>query len=119
MKEYAHKNMPAWYVVSNNGTISIKDGKIYVNGQERSSCGKSADDISLAVYVEGNVNSLRTDNAPIGVKGSVGDINTVNGNVKCANVSGYVNSVNGNIRCESVNGDANSINGDVRINHRD
>ena len=92
------------------GTIEITDNGIYVNGKP---IEEYKEPPVFKIFVEGNVESIETENADVEVKGSVNTINSQNGNVTCSEVKGNVESKNGNIMCGKVEGDVTTKNGNI------
>lgn len=61
-------------------TISINNGKIYVNGNLR----EGLESPSIEVKIEGNVASVRTDSGDVSITGET--VNTTSGDVKTLKV---------------------------------
>lgn len=93
-------------------TISINNGKIYVNGKLREDL-KSP---SIEVKIEGNVSSVRTDSGDVSIMGDVTTINTASGDVSCKDVNGGVLTMSGNVTCGNVSGNVSTMSGDVYHN---
>lgn len=79
-------------------TISIDNGKIYVNGNLREDL-KSP---SIEVKIEGNVASVRTDSE------DVSTVNTTSGDVSCKDVKGGVLTMSGD-----VGGNVSTMSGNI------
>lgn len=84
-------------------TISINNGKIYVNGNLR----EDLENPSIKIKIEGNVASVCTDS------GNVSTINTASGDVSCKNVKGSVLTMSGDVTCGSVDGNINIMSGNI------
>lgn len=69
-------------------TISINNGKIYVNGNLR----EGLESPSIEVKIEGNVAS-----GDVSCKDVKGGVLTMSGDVTCGNIGGNVSTVSGNI----------------------
>lgn len=87
-------------------TISINNGKIYVNGNLREGL-KSP---SIEVKIEGNVASVRTDS------GDVSTVNTTSGDVSCKDVKGGVLTMSGDVTCGNVGGNVSTMSGNIYHN---
>lgn len=87
-------------------TISINNGKIYVNGNLREDL-KSP---SIEVKIEGNVASVRTDS------GDVSTVNTTSGDVSCKDVKGGVLTMSGDVTCGNVGGNVSTMSGNIYHN---
>ena len=87
-------------------TISINNGKIYVNGNLREDL-KSP---SIEVKIEGNVASVRTDS------GDVSTVNTTSGDVSCKDVKGGVLTMSGDVTCGNVGGNVSTMSGNICYN---
>lgn len=99
-------NGAAWI---NNGaqTISINNGKIYVNGNLREDL-KSP---SIEVKIEGNVASVRSGNVSV-----TGDVTTASGDVTCKDVKGGVLTMSGNITCGDIAGNVSTMSSNIYHN---
>lgn len=93
-----------------NGTIEINDNGIFVNGKPIEEYKEAP---VFKIVVEGNVESIDTENADVEVKGSVNTITSKNGNVTCGDVTGNVDNKNGNVMCGKVAGDVTTKNGNI------
>lgn len=80
-------------------TISINNGKIYVNGNLR----EGLESPSIEVKIEGNVASVRTDS------GDVSTVNTTSGDVSCKDVKGGVLTMSGDVTCGNVGGNVSTM----------
>ena len=90
-------------------TISINNGKIYVNGNLR----EGLESPSIEVKIEGNVASVCTDSGNVSIIGDVSTINTASGDVSCENVKGSVLTMSGDVTCGSVDGNINTMSGNI------
>ena len=87
-------------------TISINNGKIYVNGNLR----EDLKGPSIEMKIEGNVASVRTDS------GDVSTVNTASGDVSCKNVKGNVLTMSGDVTCGNVGGNVSTMSGNIYHN---
>ena len=92
------------------GKITITDKGIFVDGKP---IEEYVEPPVFKVVVEGNVESLNTENADVEVNGTVNTITSKNGNVTCGDVLGNVDSKNGNVCCGKVEGDVTTKNGNI------
>jgi len=99
-KEYKHIH----------GQVVITDKGIFVDGKP---IEEYEEPPVFKIVVEGNVETIETENADVEVNGSVNTITSKNGNVKCKDVTGSVDSKNGNVYCGSVGGDVTTKNGNI------
>ena len=93
-------------------TISINNGKIYVNGNLREDL-KSP---SIEVKIEGNVTSVRTNSGKVSITGDVTTINTASGYVTCKDVKGGVLTMSGDVTCGNVGGNVSTMSGNIYHN---
>lgn len=93
-------------------TISINNGKIYVNGKLREDL-KSP---SIEVKIEGNVASVHTGNGNVSVTGDVTTINTASGDVTCKDVKGGVLTMSGDVTCGNVGGNVSTMSDNIYHN---
>lgn len=93
-------------------TISINNGKIYVNGKLREDL-KSP---SIEVKIEGNVASVHTSSGNVSVTGDVTTINTASGDVTCKDVKGGVLTMSGDVTCGNVGGNVSTMSGNIYHN---
>lgn len=84
-------------------TISINNGKIYVNGNLR----EGLESPSIEVKIEGNVASVRTDS------GDVSTVNTTSGDVSCKDVKGGVLTMSGDVTCGNIGGNVSTMSGNI------
>lgn len=87
-------------------TISINNGKIYINGNLR----EGLESPSIEVKIEGNVASVRTDS------GDVSTVNTTSGDVSCKDVKGGVLTMSGDVTCGNVGGNVSTMSGNIYHN---
>lgn len=93
-------------------TISINNGKIYINGNLREDL-KSP---SIEVKIEGTVNSIHTGSGNISVTGDVTAISTSSGDINCKDVKGGIQTMSGNITCNTIAGNVSTMSGDIYYN---
>lgn len=84
-------------------TISINNGKIYVNGNLR----EGLESPSIEVKIEGNVASVRTGS------GDVSTVNTTSGDVSCKDVKGGVLTMSGDVTCGNIGGNVSTMSGNI------
>lgn len=98
---------------SGNGSISIVNGKVIVDGKRID----SEDSKTINITILGDIKDLNIDYCEtISVSGTVGDLQTTSGDVNCKDISGDVQSTSGNIECGNVNGSVKTVSGNVRAN---
>lgn len=90
-------------------TISINNGKIYVNGNLR----EDLESPSIEVKIEGNVASVHTGSGNVSVTGDVTTINTTSGDVTCKDVKGGVSTMSGDVTCNNITGNVSTMSGDI------
>lgn len=94
-----------------NGTIEINDNGVFVNGKPIEEWEEAP---VMKLVINGNVESIETENGDVEVNGSVGTVASKNGNVRCNDVNGNVESKNGNVKIlGKVMGDVTSKNGNI------
>lgn len=93
-------------------TISINNGKIYVNGKLREDL-KSP---SIEVKIEDNVASVHTGSGNVSVTGDVTTINTASGDVTCKDVKGGVLTMSGDVTCGNIGGNVSTMSGNIYHN---
>lgn len=93
-------------------SISINNGKIYVNGNLR----EDLTGPSIEVKIEGTVNSVHTGSGNVSVTGDVTAINTSSGDVNCKDVKGGVQTMSGDITCNTIAGNVKTMSGDIYCN---
>lgn len=89
-------------------TISINNGKIYVNGNLREGLESPS--------IEGNVASVRTDSGDVSITGDVSTVNTTSGNVSCKDVKGGVLTMSGDVTCGNIGGNVSTMSGNIYHN---
>ena len=93
-------------------SISINNGKVYVDGKLREDLSEP----SIEIKIEGTVNSIRTGSGNVSVTGDVTAISTSSGDVNCKDVKGEVQTISGDITCNNVSGNVSTISGDIYHN---
>jgi hypothetical protein len=92
------------------GSMEITDKGIFINGKP---IEEYKEPPVFKIVIEGDLESVVTENAEVEVKGNVKDITSKNGNITCAEVLGNVDCKNGNITCGNVRGDVTTKNGNI------
>ena len=93
-------------------TISINNGKIYVNGNLR----EDLESPSIEVKIEGNVASVRTGSGNVSVTGDATAISTSSGDVNCKDIKGRVQTMSGDVTCNTITGNVSTMSGDIYHN---
>lgn len=93
-------------------SISINNGKIYVNGELRKDLSAS----SIEIKIEGTVTSVHTGSGNVSVTGDVTAISTASGDVNCQDIKSGVQTMSGDIICNTIEGNANTMSGDIYHN---
>lgn len=93
-------------------SISINNGKVYVDGKLREDLSEP----SIEIKVEGTVTSIHTGSGNVSVTGDVTAISTASGDVNCKDIKGGVLTMSGDITCNTIAGDANTMSGDIYHN---
>ena len=98
------------------GTISITDGKTFVDGKPIDELNAiNTDDKVINITIEGNVERLEVDYCTsIKVNGDAKRIKTSNGDIEIGgNVSGDVHTNMGSITCGDIEGDCHTNMGSI------
>lgn len=117
--------------ITSSGSISIINGKVFIDGKEQ----ETGDEKVINISIEGNVEKLEAPGCgTITVSGNAGTISTTSGDVEVGgdvsnginstsgdievegNVSGNVSTTSGNIKCKNVAGNANTMSGNIKHN---
>lgn len=93
-------------------SISINNGKIYVDGKLREDLSEP----SIEIKIEGTVNSVHTGSGNVSVTGDVTAISTSSGDVNCKDVKGGIQTMSGDITCNTIAGNVNTMSGDIYYN---
>ena len=93
-------------------SISINNGKVYVDGKLREDLSEP----SIEIKIEGTVNSVRTGSGNVSVIGDVTAISTSSGDVNCKDVKGGVQTMSGDVTCNTITGNVSTMSGDVYHN---
>lgn len=93
-------------------SISINNGKVYVDGKLR----KDLSEPSIEIKIEGTVNSVHTGSGNVSVTGDVTAISTSSGDVNCQDVRGVVQTMSGDVTCGNVGGNVSTMSGDIYHN---
>lgn len=92
--------------------ISIKDGVVIVDGEEKGDF--SVDGNKINVQVNGDVERIDAGDVDVTVSGSVGSVRTQSGDVKCNDIGGDAETMIGNITCRNISGNARTLSGNIR-----
>ncbi len=96
-------------VTYEGNSISITNGRVFVDGKEVTPDGKT-----ITIEVQGNIEFLKADACyMIAVTGECGKVETASGDVKCGNVKSYVKTLSGDVECGDVGDDVETMSGDV------
>ncbi len=117
--------------ITSSGSISIINGKVYIDGKEQ----ETGDEKVINISIEGNVEKLEAPGCgTITVSGNAGTVSTTSGDVEIGgdvhsgvsstsgnievegNVSGNLSSTSGNIKCKNVVGDVRTMSGNIKHN---
>lgn len=91
--------------------ISIQDGKVFVDGNERD---QELNEKVVNVSVEGAAEHVSTVSGNISISGNVScSVNTTSGGIECNNILGDVTTVSGDIDCGDVYGNVKTVSGDI------
>lgn len=93
-------------------SISINNGKVYVDGKLREDLSEP----SIEIKIEGTVTSVHTSSGNVSVMGDVNAISTSSGDVNCQDVKGGVQTMSGDVTCNTIAGNVNTMSGDVYHN---
>lgn len=95
-----------------SGTMTITDDGVFVNGKP---IEEYKEPFVVKIVVDGDVDSITSENADVIVNGPVGSVMSKNGSVRVSNgVTGNVESKNGNIIVGGgVGGDVTTKNGNI------
>lgn len=93
-------------------SISINNGKIYVDGKLREDLSEP----SIEIKIEGTVNSVHTGSGNISVTGDVTAISTSSGDINCKDVKGGIQTMSGDITCNTITGNVSTMSGDIYYN---
>lgn len=95
-----------------SGQMTITDKGVFVNGKPIEECDEP---FVLKVEINGNVESVDSENADVTINGSAGSVVSKNGNIHVSrDVTGSVETKNGNIIIGGgVGGDVTTKNGNI------
>ena len=93
-------------------SISINNGKVYVDGKLREDLSEP----SIEIKVEGTVTSIHTGSGNVSVTGDVTAISTASGDVNCKDIKGGVQTMSGDVTCNTITGNVSTMSGDVYHN---
>lgn len=104
-------------MITINGTtysgnnITVRNNKVIIDGVEINT-GK---DLTVNIYVEGNIDSINGNVTNVTVHGNVIDVETVSGDVVVTNsVEGDVQTVSGDVKANSIKGKVKTVSGDIK-----
>ena len=93
------------------GVMTITDEGVFVDGKP---IEEYKEPFRVEVTINGDVQNISTENAPVNVEGTVNDVNSKNGNITVkGNILGNAITKNGNITAGSIHGDATTKNGNI------
>ena len=96
-----------------DGDLSIRNGKVFVNGKEITTEGKT-----INIAIEGNVENLQVDACDkIIVNGDIGKLRTTSGDVILNECKGDIQTTSGDVECHGDCQSINTVSGDVRVRH--
>ena len=93
-------------------SISINNGKVYVDGKLR----KDLSEPSIEIKIEGTVNSVHTGSGNVSVTGDATAISTSSGDVNCKDIKGGVQTMSGDVTCNTITGNVSTMSGDIYHN---
>ena len=93
-------------------SISINNGKVYVDGKLREDLSEP----SIEIKIEGTVNSVRTGSGNVSVTGDATAISTSSGDVNCKDIKGGVQTMSGDVTCNTITGNVSTMSGDIYHN---
>lgn len=93
-------------------SISISNGKVYVNGKLREDLSEPP----IEIKIEGTVTSVQTGSGNVSVTGNVITVNTASGDVNCKDIKGGVQTMSGDVTCSTIAGNANTMSGNIYHN---
>lgn len=93
--------------------VSIINGKVFVDGVEQT--GEFAQEQTINVTVNADINNLKTVSGNVTVTGNVTTANTVSGDLTVTgSVHGDVHSVSGDVSCGAISGNVKTVSGDIK-----
>ena len=117
--EIINKNGHRAIIVGKGESMTITNGKTYVNGKEvdlAELANKREDSNVYHIHIEGDVDKLEIDHCEtISVNGNVRKIHTSYGSIEIkGDVDGDVHTNMGDIECGNVDGDVHTNMGSIR-----
>lgn len=114
-----NKNGCRTIIVGKGESMTVMNGKTYVNGKEVNLdelANKQEDSNVYHIHIEGDVDKLEVDHCEtISVTGKVRKIHTSYGSIKIeGDVDGDVHTNMGDIECGNVDGDVHTNMGSIR-----
>jgi DUF4097 and DUF4098 domain-containing protein YvlB len=96
-----------------DGDLSIRNGKVLVNGKEITTDGKK-----INISIEGNVENLQVDSCDkIIINGDVGRLQTTSGDVILNECKGDIKTTSGDVECHGDCQSINTVSGDVKVRY--
>lgn len=96
-------------------SISCKNGKVYINGNEVNVGKEHPEEIEVNISVIGSVGSVSTSSGTVVITGSVnGSVKTQSGDVVVATVMGDVETMSGDVEAGKIDGNVSTMSGDVK-----
>ena len=117
--EIINKNGHRAIIVGKGESMTITNGKTYINGKEvdlAELANKREDSNVYHIHIEGDVDKLEVDHCEtISVNGNVRKIHTSYGSIEIkGDVDGDVHTNMGDIECGNVDGDVHTNMGSIR-----
>lgn len=94
-----------------NGSISISNGKVIVDGKDITPESKN-----INIIVNGNIDRIKVDSCDhVTVTGNAESVETMSGDINInGDVNGFVKSMSGDIKCGHVSGKVSTMSGDIK-----
>lgn len=106
-------NGKSFFIESNNNSITITNGRIFVNSREISKDELKEEKV-INIEVFGYVDKMTVDNCrEITINGDTNDIDTKSGNVYVKGDSNFISTVSGNVSCRTLKGTVNTVSGNI------
>lgn len=99
--------------ISTNGSISIKGGKVMVDGKEVTDLATYKGP-NVTIVIQGDVGDVSLDTGDVEVHGNAKNVSTVSGDASIrGSVSGNVSTISGDVKAGAINGNCSTISGDI------